>query len=62
MADGVMQAMHLADDVLRLTTASLDQLAFQVLQIMSVHPDRADLEQWRERGLALGRVAFPADV
>jgi hypothetical protein len=26
MADGVMQAMHLADDVLRLTTVSLDQL------------------------------------
>jgi hypothetical protein len=26
MADGVMQAMHIADDVLRLTTASLDQL------------------------------------
>lgn len=26
MADGVMQAMHIADDVLRSTTASLDQL------------------------------------
>jgi len=60
MADGVMPAMYLADDVLRLTTASFDQL--NAAAVMSVHRVRADLGQWRERGLALGRGAFPVDA